>query len=157
MKIDIFSQKIRIQFRKLEKQPITKNMRNALKTQEEALIYFLELLDIDMIDTLLENNRTYQDMEKHEFIRKLGYVIDDFLQAGDTKLIRRTGICDAVKCHFKCKGQTFTGNHSGMHIDLIIEKNEDGKVLDIYECIYFLPDGEEKTTCYQTRVKIDRN
>jgi hypothetical protein len=47
-------------------------MRNALKTQEEALIYFLELLDIDMIDTLLENDRTYQDMEKQEFIRKLG-------------------------------------------------------------------------------------
>jgi hypothetical protein len=44
-----------------------------------------------------------------------------------------------------------------MHIDLIIEKNEEGKVLDIYECIFFLPDGEEKTTSYQTRAKIDRN
>jgi hypothetical protein len=31
-----------------------------------------------------------------------------------------------------------------MHIDLIIEKVEDGKVLDIYECIFFLPDGEKK-------------
>jgi hypothetical protein len=76
-------------------------MKNALKTQEEALIYFLELLDIDMIDTLLDNNRTYQDMEKNEFIRKLDYVIDDFLQVGDTKLIQRSEICDAVKYHFK--------------------------------------------------------
>jgi len=132
-------------------------MRNTLQTQEESLIYFLELLDIDMIDTLLDNDRTYQDMGKDEFIRKLGYAIHDFLQAGDTKLIRRTGICDAVKCHFKCKGHTFTGNYSGKHIDLIIEKNKEGKVLDIYECIFFLPDGEEKTTSYQNRVKIDRD
>jgi hypothetical protein len=50
-----------------------------------------------------------------------------------------------------------TYNHSGMHIDLIIEKSKDGKVLDIYKCIFFPPDGEEKTTSYQTRVKIDRN
>ena len=77
-------------------------MRNALKTQEEALIYFLELLDIDMIDTLLENDRTYQDMEKQEFIRKLG---------------QKTGICDSVKCHFKCKGHTFTGNYNGWEMD----------------------------------------
>ena len=113
-------------------------MRNTLKTQEEAMIYFLELLDIDMIDTLLENEQTYQDLEKHEFIRKLGYVIDDFLQAGDTKLIRRTVICDTVKYHFKCIGHTFTGNYFGMHIDPIIEKNENGKELDIYECLLFL-------------------
>jgi hypothetical protein len=50
------------------------------------------------------------------------------LQAENNKLIRRTGICDAVKCHYKCKGHTFTGHYSGMHIDLIIEKSEDGKV-----------------------------
>jgi len=51
-------QKVKYRFLKLENQP-TKNMRNALKTHEEALIYFLELLDIDMIDTLLDNDRTY--------------------------------------------------------------------------------------------------
>jgi hypothetical protein len=74
------------------------------------------------------NDRIYQDLKKHEFIRKLDYVIDDFLQVGDTKLIQRSGICDAVKCHFKFKGHTFTENYSGIHIDLIIEKNEKGKV-----------------------------
>ncbi len=94
-------------------------------------------------------------MEKHEFIRKLGYVIDDFLKAGDTKLISGTGICDAVKCHFKCKGHTFTGNYSRIHIDLIIEKNENGKVLDIYECLFFLP--VKKTTNYDNRVNFAIN
>lgn len=109
-----------------------------------------------MIDTLLDNNRTYQDMEKNEFIRKLGYVIDDFLQAADTKLIRKTGICDAVKCHSKFKGHTFTGNNSGMHIDLIIEKNENGKVLDILSMLVPFT-GKQKTTNYQNRVKFAIN
>jgi len=36
-----------------------------------------------------------------------------------------------------------------MYIDLIIEKSEDGKVLDIYECIFFLPDGKKKQVIKQ--------
>jgi hypothetical protein len=129
---------------------------STLSTQEDAVIHFIEMLDIDMINTLLDEGRTYQDMEKYLFIRKLGYAFDEFLESGDTFLQTKKGNCEAVTCNFKCKGYSFYGNNSGKHIDLIIEKDLESKVLDIYECLYFLSDGQEKTTNYKTRVKIDR-
>jgi len=55
-------------------------------TQEDAIILFIKQLDIDMINTLLDEGRTYQDMKKEIFIRKLGYVFDEFLNSGDTEL-----------------------------------------------------------------------
>jgi hypothetical protein len=125
-------------------------------TQEDAIILFIKQLDIDMINTLLDEGRTYQDMKKEIFIRKLGYVFDEFLNSGDTELTYKPGKCEAPMCNYQCRGYSFTGNTSGKHIDLIIEKETNGKVIDVYECKFFLCDGEENTTKYQSRVRIDR-
>ena len=134
----------------------TNKITSPLISQEDAVIHFIQKLDIDMINTLLDEGRTYQDMEKHNFIRKLGYAFDEFIDSGDATMNCTTGKCDAVKCNFQCRGYSFTGNKSGKHLDLIIEKDNQGKVLDIYECRFFLCDGKEKTNSYETRVRIDR-
>ena len=59
---------------------------NALKTQFDAVIYFIKNLDIDMIDTLLDDKYTYQDLKKNVFIQKLGIAFDEFIKAGDSQL-----------------------------------------------------------------------
>jgi hypothetical protein len=107
-----------------------------IKTQSDAVLHFLQQLDIEMIDSVLEPNRTYQDFEKHIFIQKLGGALDEFIQSGDTCLNRYPGHCNFGECNYKCKGFTFIGNNSGNYFDLIINI-EKGVVQDIYECGVF--------------------
>lgn len=107
-----------------------------IKTQSDAVLHFLQHLDIEMIDSVLEPNRTYQDFEKNTFVQKLGYALDEFIQSGDTYLNRFPGQCNSEICNYKCKGFTFVGNNSSNYFDLIIDIKE-GVVQDIYECSLF--------------------
>lgn len=107
-----------------------------IKTQSDAVLHFLQHLDIEMIDSVLEPNRTYQDFEKNTFVQKLGYALDEFIQSGDTYLNRFPGQCNSEICNFKCKGFSFIGNNSGNYFDLIIDIKE-GVIKDIYECSLF--------------------
>lgn len=124
-----------------------------IKTQSDAVLHFLQHLDIEMIDSILESNRTYQDFEKNIFVQKLGYALDEFIQSGDTFLNRYPGQCNSEICNFKCKGFTFIGNHSGNYFDLIIDIQE-GVIHDIYECSKFkaLNSNIDK----RKRIEIDR-
>lgn len=110
-----------------------------LDSQFAAVLYFIQQLDIDMIDTLLDEERTYQDYEKSIFIKKLSVAFDEFIAAGDTFLKYTNGFCRSEYCNFKCKGYRFIGNNSNAYFDLIIEVG-DGIVFDIYECSFFNSD-----------------
>ena len=107
-----------------------------LHTQADAIIYFIQRLDIDMLSDILEDNRTYQDFEKSLFIHKLGNAFNEFIKAGDTFLQCHNGFCNSKLCNYKCKGFSFTGNFSGNYLDMIIEI-KDGTVQDMYECSEF--------------------
>ena len=124
-----------------------------IKTQSDAVLHFLQHLDIEMIDSVLEPNRTYQDFEKHIFIQKLGYALDTFIQSGDTYLNRYPGQCNSEICNFKCKGFTFIGNNSGNYFDLIIDI-KDGVVIDVYECTEFKTLDFSKSK--HKRIKINK-
>ena len=113
----------------------TLNNRN-LNTQADAVIYFFQRLDVNMISDILEDNRTYQDFEKPLFVHKLGNAFDEFIKAGDTFLQCHTGFCNSKLCNYKCNGFSFTGNFSGNYLDMIIEI-KDGIVQDMYECSEF--------------------
>lgn len=125
-----------------------------IKTQSDAVLHFLQHLDIEMIDSILESNRTYQDFEKNTFVQKLGYALDEFIQSGDTYLNRYPGQCNSEVCNFKCKGFTFIGNHSGNYFDLIIDIKE-GVVHDIYECSLFK--SFDKSVFKNKRIEIDKS
>ncbi len=112
-----------------------KTYRN-IQSQSDAVLHFLQNLDIDMIDAVLEDNRTYQELEKHVFIQKLGYAFDEFINAGDKFLNLHPGFCNSKICNFKCAGFSFIGNNSGNYLDLIVDIKE-GVVHDIYECTKF--------------------
>ena len=103
-----------------------------IDTQADAVIYFIQRLDVEMVKDILDE-RTYQGFEKSIFINKLGIAIDEFIESGDTFLDSYNGYCNSKDCNFKCSGLKFIGNKSGKYMSLIIEIKED-KVVDIYEC-----------------------
>lgn len=124
-----------------------------LKTQAQAVVHFIQQLDIEMVDSLLDNNLEYQDMRKDIFINKLGHAFNEFIESGDTCLNSTKGCCDSVLCNYKCKGLSFVGDNSGNYMDLIFEI-ENGKVVDMYECTDFKTKVDTKIK--NKRVEIDK-
>jgi len=125
-----------------------------LMTQADAVLYFLQRLDIEMVSAVLEENRTYQEFEKDVFIQKLDYALDEFIQAGDTFLNRYSGFCNFKICNYKCKGFSFIGNNSGNYFDLIVDIKE-GVVHDMYECNFFK--NRERAIDKKRIIKIDKS
>jgi hypothetical protein len=113
-----------------------------IKNHFDAVLYFIQSLDIEMVDLLLDDTLTYQDMNKDIFVNKLDDLFIEFIEGGDTflkttiQLDTTNGFCGSAVCCFKCMGFSFVGNKSGNFIDLIFEI-EEGKVIDIFECTYF--------------------
>lgn len=125
-----------------------------LKTQAGNIIYFLQRMDIEMINDLLDDKYTYQEFKKSVFILKLDQALDEFISNGDTFLNCYTGFCDSEICNYKCSGYSFVGNNSGYYMDLIIEV-KDGFVCDMCECAKFktLETGVKK----RKRIRIDNS
>lgn len=113
---------------------LNENGTAPLKTQADAVLYFTQRFDIDMLKLILEDYFTYQDYDKKTFLKKLSYVFDIFQDEGNTYLNVYEGKCNSSICsNFNCKGFSFVGNKTNHYMDLIIEI-KDGKVCDIYEC-----------------------
>jgi hypothetical protein len=124
-----------------------------LDTQAEAVLYFLCRLDIDMVNELLDPTRTYADLPKARFIEKLGVVFNKFIYAGDESLSLEAGFCSSLDCdNCGSLGYTFIGNVSGHFMDLIVME-EDGKIIDIFDCTYL--DVEGSTRNRNLRIEID--
>jgi hypothetical protein len=125
-----------------------------LETQADAVLHFFEKLDVDMINELLDSDRTYSDLDKAVFIQKLGVAFDQFLEAGDDQLELYSGKCNSEECDScGCSGFSFLGNRSGNFMDLVV-KIEEGRITDIYDCSDFKADTPERK--FDKRVKIDR-
>jgi len=125
-----------------------------INTQSEAVLHFFKKLDIDMVDELLDSDRTYADLEKSMFIHKLGNAFDQFLSEGDEYLKLFPGKCVSDECDScGCSGYAFLGNKSGQYMDLVF-KEAKGRVTDIYDCSEFKADSPERK--FDKRVKIDR-
>ena len=109
-----------------------------LQTNADAVFYFLERLDSNMLNLILDKNLPYQDYEKKVFVKKLSYAFDELLSRGNTYLNRFEGNCTSNVCtNVNCQGFSFVGNSSQDYMDLILEiKNN--KVTDIYECSKFV-------------------
>jgi hypothetical protein len=121
---------------KANKMEAVKQNYSDLKTQADAVIYFIQQLDIEMVDMILEEDRRYQDYKKNIFIQKLDTAFNTFIEAGDTFLNRYNGFCNSEKCNYKSKGCSFIGNNSGQYFDLITDV-KNGEVQDIYQCHEF--------------------
>lgn len=106
----------------------------SLNTKSEAIIHFIEKMDIEMISDLLDDDRTYQDMSKSRFLALLENVFNQMTESRNSSLTAHKGKCGHEECiNIGKAGFCFAGNKTKHHINLIIEE-QDGKVKDIYEC-----------------------
>jgi hypothetical protein len=107
-----------------------------------------------MVDDLLDEKYTYQDLKKNIFIQQFSLAFDEFIAAGDTQLQISKGFCNEVICNNQCSGYRFSSSRSGLYFDLIIDIKE-GQVTDIYECKSFACSAADLRV--KKRVLIDRN
>jgi hypothetical protein len=127
--------------------------RNQLATQAEAVLHFICDLDIDMVNELLDAERTYADLPKARFIEKLGVAFNKFIYAGDESLSLEAGFCSSLDCdNCGSLGYTFVGNVSGHFLDLVVVE-EDGKIIDIFDCTFLEVDGSSRDM--GLRIEID--
>ena len=125
----------------------------SLATQLDAVLYFLQRLDIGMLKLILEDYFTYQDYDKKTFLKKLSNVFDEFLGKGNTYLNIFEGKCNSAACsNLNCKGFSFVGNKTNHYMDLIFQIKEN-KISDIYECYDF--QNENDTILKKGKIIID--
>jgi hypothetical protein len=58
----------------------------SLASQLDAVLYFMQRMDEDMLKLILEDCYTYQDYDKRTFLKKLSNAFDEFHDKGDTYL-----------------------------------------------------------------------
>lgn len=108
------------------------------RNQYEAVVYFMAHLDIELVSSFLDDNKTYQDFPKYLFISKLIKVFEQFEEAGDKVLSLHKGGC--AGCSKGCRGFTFLGKN-GNYMDILF-LIDGGEIKDIYECSNFVNDEE---------------
>jgi hypothetical protein len=124
-----------------------------LNTQAEAVLHFICRLDIDMVNELLDAERTYADLPKARFIEKLGVAFNKFIYAGDESLSLEAGFCSSSDCdNCGSLGYTFVGNISGYFLDLVVVEGK-GKIIDIFDCTFLEVEGSSRDRGF--RIEID--
>ena len=124
---------------------VASNGRTTIKKNTKAhtlhlsLIHYISQMDVDMIDAILPDSMTYNDVSKKDIIAALGMLFNEFKSYGDSHLIQFRGTCKICKKGYP--GFTYIGNHSKNFINIIIEfpKRPSGNIdiADIYDCASF--------------------
>lgn len=105
-----------------------------MTSKKQHIIHAITELDISKLEVLLDEDKTYQDTTKEMFISKLSEAFIKFKESKDDSLYFREGKCGSKLCKNRgCKGYTFIGNNSRLHMDLIFEESNN-EIVDIYHC-----------------------
>lgn len=121
-----------------------------ISNQAQAIQHFIEKMDIEMVDAFLDNDKTYQDLEKYLFISKLHKAFETFAGHGDTHLFAVEGNCNT--CNKTRTGYTFIGNSSNNYMSIIFNI-ADNKINDLYECSNF--NNKQTNLNLKERIYID--
>jgi len=125
----------------------------SLATQLDAVLYFMQRMDENMLKLILEDCYTYQDYDKKTFLRSLLDAFEEFQEYGNTYLNVFEGKCNScVSKKMNCQGYSFLGNQTNHYMDLIFEITDD-KVSDIYECFDLV--GEDERVVKRFKINID--
>lgn len=127
--------------------------RSQIKTHTDAIVYFFESFDIEMIDTLLVDGEQYCGLDKAAFLEKINEIFKVFIIAGNTRLIGFREIIDSDQTKFSSfsdyynnsVGYSFVGNNSSHFLDLMFieEKGIIKSVLDCGNLYLNLPDRDD--------------
>ena len=111
-----------------------KNQYPPLRTKANAVRYFIQTMDIEMLYFILDDEIAYQDFSKNEFLLKLEHVFEDLKTHGDTFLNAIEGRCG--QCSKDKTGFLFVGNNSRRYMNLLFDQSN-GEIKDLYECSSF--------------------
>jgi DnaB-like helicase C terminal domain len=100
-------------------------------SQANAIQYFIQKMDIEMIETFLVRNFKFERLGRNEFLKRLDKVFRNMKSFGDTFLYASPGRCN--NCDTSKKGFQFIGNTSGYYINLLFIIEHD-KVIELEEC-----------------------
>jgi hypothetical protein len=121
-------------------------------SQEQAVIYFFEKMDIAKLDSLLDDDLTYQDIKKSQYMIVLNNAFEEMKKRKNTHLISYPGKCQGCKPGHK--SYCFIGNQDGSHIDILIEMDPCSKrIKDIYECLK-MSYNELKQPVFEKHIRI---
>ncbi len=121
-------------------------------SHEQAIVYFFEKMDIHNIDRLLDDNLTYQDIKKSQYMIYLNTAFEEMQLRKNNHLIAYTGRCQ--ECKPGHKSYCFIGDLDGSHIDILIEVDPySNRIIDLYECVKMKYDME-KQPAYDKHVRI---
>jgi hypothetical protein len=121
-------------------------------SHEQAIVYFFEKMDIYNIDRLLDDNLTYQDIKKSQYMIYLNAAFEEMQLRKNNHLIAYTGKCEGCKPGHK--SYCFIGDQDGSHIDLLIEVDPyANRIIDLYECVKMSYD-DRKQPIYDKHIRI---
>lgn len=103
------------------------------------VVHAITVMDIELLYSSLDKKVSYQKVPIAIFLERLEIVFVMFRNE-DTFLIPHQGKCHSGECSNTNKsGFSFTGNVSGNYLNLIIEKDINENVTDMYQCHSFCP------------------
>jgi hypothetical protein len=103
-------------------------------TSKEAILKYFCEMDIEMLEVVLDDGRTYMNARKDVFLGKVNEVFDKFKEGGDSELMIHKGECVHRECPNRGKkGYCFVGNVSGNYSNFIFDETVT-EVNDIYVC-----------------------
>src|ERR1035437_5490041 len=106
-----------------------------MNPKEAILKYFCEM-DIEMLEMVLDDGRTYDGARKDVFLKRLNELFNKFKKNNDKYLIPHNGKSIGSCGHNGISGYAFVGNNSRNYLELIFEINGTD-VIDIASCGYF--------------------
>jgi hypothetical protein len=109
--------------------------------QKHILKYFCEM-NVEMLELVLDDSKTYQDVSKDLFLKKLDSLFERFKDRKDDSLISFPGSCSTGGCNKGCTGFGFVGNQSNGHTAFIFDGDET-QVNDIYICNSFYSERKD--------------
>jgi uncharacterized protein YfbU (UPF0304 family) len=93
--------------------------------------YYFSRFDIEGIDKLLNDYKSYDGVTKERYLNLITNTIDDLKSKGITSLTDYPGICNG--CIKNCNGFSFIDNDTGLYVDIIVEvKNKE--ITNFMEC-----------------------
>ena len=106
----------------------------ALKTQADAVRYFFEQMDEEMLDLILPEELTYQDKTKEVFMSMVTQAFEVMRRDGDRHLLSVKATCTGCQA-----GHTiyhYIGEKGKKFISILFEE-KNGLITDNYECNQF--------------------
>ncbi len=113
-----------------------------MTTKKELIIQAFENLDAEMLDILLDDDKSYQDVPKQIFVDALKKQFAEIRTYDDTKFDFKSykGQCDF--CQKGKSGYSFVNSEGQCYMSLVFEEDDDN-FTDIYSCGSFMTEGIE--------------